>query len=93
MSTNPIGLSVMACAAGLFLVSMFMSSCAPSTETLVKGDRDVIQVAAGVFKTGSGDARNYYIIRDPDTGTDYLAVVDAGIIELKPKPALTVEKR
>lgn len=77
----------------MICAAVLVAACSPSTETLVKGDRDVIQVAAGVFKTGSGDARNYYIIRDPDTGTDYLAVVDAGIIELKPKPALTVEKR
>ena len=69
-----------------------LSGCAPSTETLLKGDREVVQVTAGVLKTGSGDGRTFYILRDKDTGVDYLAVVDAGIVKLEPRPPVKVEQ-
>lgn len=80
------------------LICVFMGifgvlvACAPTTETLIKGDRDVEQVTAGVLKNGQGDARYFYILRDKDTGVDYLAVADAGIIKLEPIPKPGVEK-
>jgi len=78
----------------LFLiVALFMlCSCDPSTETIIKGDREVVQVTAGKLLNGAGDSRFFYVLRDKDTGVDYLAVVDAGIVELHPKPKPQVEK-
>lgn len=77
----------------LFTLALCLMGCSPSTETIVKGDREVVQVTAGKMLSGDGDARYFYILRDKDTGIDYLAVIDAGIVELKPKPALPVEKQ
>ena len=72
---------------------LLLVGCAePSITTDIKGDREVVQVSAGRLRDGGGDNRMYYIIRDKDTGVDYLAVVDAGIVELKPKPQPQVEK-
>jgi hypothetical protein len=78
----------------LFLiVALFMlCSCDPSTETLIKGDREVVQVSVGKLNDGSGNSRHFYVLRDKDTGVDYLSVVDAGIVELHPKPKPQVEK-
>ena len=76
----------------LLAVGAGLAGCAPATTTLVAGDRSVTQVTAGKLTSGDGDARYFYILRDTVTGVDYLAVVDAGIVELKPKPALPVEK-
>lgn len=79
---------------GMLAVCVFMSvlgvlaACAPTTETLIKGDREVVQVTAGKLLNGAGDSRYFYILRDKDTGVDYLAVVDAGIVKLEPKPAM-----
>lgn len=70
----------------LFAIGMALTACDPATETLIKGDRSIVQVTAGVLKNGSGDARNFFILRDPLTGVDYLAVVDAGIIKMEPIP-------
>lgn len=79
------------CAMILVLIACAVAGCAPSTETLIKGDREVVQVTAGALKNGSGDARLFYILRDKDTGVDYLAVVDAGIVKLEPKPVAVQE--
>lgn len=67
-------------------------ACSPSTETVVKGDRSITQVTAGKLLGGDGDYRYFYVLRDPDTGVDYLAVIDAGIVRLDPVPAGKVEK-
>ena len=74
------------------LVAMGILACAPSTTTLVQGDRSMVQITAGKLKSGDSDVRLIYILRDPHTNVDYLAVVDAGIIELKPKPMPKLEK-
>jgi hypothetical protein len=65
-----------------------LTSCNPSTETIVRGDHDITQVTAGKLNDGDGNWRTYYILRDKDTGVDYLVVVDAGIVKLEkvPKP-------
>ena len=76
----------------LLLVVVLLCSCAPSVETTIKGDREVVQITSGKLRDGDGNSRQFFIIRDRDTGVDYLAVVDAGIVELKPKPALPAEK-
>ena len=74
------------------LVAMGILACAPSTTTVIQGDRSMVQITAGKLKSGDGDVRLFYILRDPDTNTDYLAVQDAGIIELKPKPIPKLER-
>lgn len=79
------GLAALGCAVGV------VQACAPKTTITVAGDRSVVQVAAGKF-TADGDGRPFYILRDPDTGVDYLAVIDAGIIKLEPKPPAKVER-
>lgn len=78
---------VVSCLSVLFL----LAGCGPSVETTVAGDREVTQVSVGKLKDGAGNYRYFYILRDTATGVDYLAVVDAGIVELKPKP-MKVEK-
>lgn len=71
---------------------ILIAGCTPSTETVIKGDREVVQVTAGTLKDGSGNNRVFYILRDPHTGTDYLAVVDAGIVRMDPKPPTPAPK-
>lgn len=74
----------------LYLVAglgLLLAACSnPSTKMIVPGDREVVQVSAGVLRNGEGDVRYFYIRRDPATGVDYLAVIDAGIVKLDPKP-------
>jgi hypothetical protein len=78
---------------GLLLVTaVVVTSCSATTVTPdVVGDRAVTRISTGTIITPNGDKRFYLVLRDPDTNTDYLAVQDAGIIELKPKP-MKVEK-
>lgn len=76
------------CAAALLI----FAGCTGSVTTEVKGDRDVVMVTTGHLKTGQGDRKRFYIIRDKDTGVDYLAVIDAGIIKLEPKTPPKAEK-
>lgn len=68
----------------LVLVACLTSSCAPAATTLVAGDREITQISAGKL-TADGGCRYFFVLRDTHTGVDYLAVVDAGIVELKPK--------
>lgn len=74
------------------IISMLIVSCTETkVTTTTVGDRSVVRVTAGLINAPNGDGRFYLVLRDPDTNTDYLAVQDAGIIELKPKP-MKVEK-
>lgn len=68
------------------LFTLLLVGCDATTVTDVKGDRDVTQISSGRLMDRTGNSRTFYILRDADTGVDYLAVIDAGIIELKPKP-------
>jgi hypothetical protein len=77
------------CAAALLI----FAGCTGSVTTEVQGDRDVVMVTTGHLKNGQGDGKRFFIIRDKDTGVDYLAVIDAGIIKLEPKPAPAVEAK
>jgi hypothetical protein len=79
-------------AALVCVIGVTAACTAPTTETIIKGDREVVQVTAGKLLNGAGDARYFYILRDKDTGVDYLAVVDAGIVKLEPKPAMVPMK-
>jgi len=74
-------------------ITAVMQGCSDATVTpSVIGERSVVRVSAGSLDTSNGTGNRFYVIlRDPDTGVDYLAVQDAGIIELKPKPKSTVE--
>lgn len=81
---------------GLLLVTaVVVTSCSAATVTPdVVGDRTVIRVTSGLISTSDGTGSRFYLVlRDPDTNADYLAVQDAGIIELKPKPAPKLEKQ
>lgn len=67
-------------------LTMLLFGCAASVTTDIKGDRTIVQGTVGSLHDGSGDRRMFFVLHDADTGVDYLAVIDAGIIELKPKP-------
>jgi len=78
---------------GLLIGALIGCSTATVTPDVV-GDRTVIRVTSGLISTSDGTGSRFYLVlRDPDTNTDYLAVQDAGIIELKPKPAPKLEKQ
>jgi hypothetical protein len=77
--------------ASLTIALLALVGCSPQTKTLVAGDRDIEQVSAGKLSAGDGEARYWYIIRDKHTKAEYLAVIDAGIIKLEPKPLPQVE--
>ncbi len=84
---------VLLCTLALFVGSVvLLASCTPEIKTATQGDRNVTLITSGYVDSGKGDARAYYVLRDADTGVDYLAVVDSGIIKLEPKPAIKLEK-
>lgn len=70
----------------LVAVIIMLPACDPQTETLIQGNRSVEQVTVGKLRNGDGNYRLFYVLRDPATGADYLAVVAAGIIKLDPLP-------
>lgn len=77
---------------GLLSALFIFAGCSGSVTTEIKGDRDVVMVTTGLLQDGRADKR-FFILRDKDTGTDYLAVIDAGIIKLEPKSAPVVEAK
>lgn len=74
------------------IVCLVLASCDASVETVIKGDRDVVQVTTGKFNDGCGGAKDFFIVRDTTTGVDYLVIIDAGIVRLDPNPAVRVER-
>jgi len=76
------------------LIGAVIAGCSTATVTpSVVGDRSVIRISSGIIDAANATGSRFYLVlRDPDTGTDYLAVQDAGIIELKPKPSPKLER-
>lgn len=71
----------------LFGILLLLSGCSDTeVNQTTPGDRCIQKITAGRIVTPQGEARFYLVLRDPETGADYLVVQEAGIIELKPKP-------
>lgn len=75
------------------LAVLVLSGCDPAAETTVQGNRHIESGTVGLLKDGAGNSHTFYVLHDKDTGVDYLAVVDAGIIKLEPLPAALPEKK
>lgn len=77
----------------LLPVFLLLAGCAPEAKTVVQGNRHLESSTIGKLADGNGDARIFYVLHDKDTGADYLAVIDAGIIKLEPLTTKPVEKQ
>ena len=75
----------------LLVLIILLAGCDPNAQTVVQGNRHLESSTVGKLADGSGDSRIFYVLHDKDTGVDYLAVIDAGIIELKPLPTPPIE--
>lgn len=83
---NPIQILI------IVVIVIILTACSQSVETKIKGDREIVQVTAGLLKDGNGNSRDFFVVRDKDTSVDYLVVIDAGIVQLQPRPAAQVER-